>query len=156
MELISIHLQVNSFTYTLTVRPYATLLDVLRDQLGLTGTHEGCRVGECGSCTVLLDGRAVNACLVLAPDAAGADLQTVEGLGHSGTLNGLQQSFVRHGAVQCGYCASGMLMSATAFLREHAGEPIDETSVRRALAGNLCRCTGYTKIVQAVMASANE
>lgn len=137
------------------MRPYATLLDVLRDTLGLMGTHEGCRIGECGACTVLLDGQAVNACLILAPDADGRVITTVEGLARNGTLNALQQSFVKHGALQCGYCTSGMLMTATAFLSEHP-ENMTEAQVREALAGNLCRCTGYTKIVEAILAAGND
>lgn len=137
------------------MRAHATLLDVLRDALGLMGTHEGCRIGECGSCTVLLDGKAVNACLVLAPDADRRTITTVEGLEKNGILNALQQSFVKHGALQCGYCTSGMLMTATAFLSQNT-ENVTETQVRAALAGNLCRCTGYTKIVQAILAAGNE
>lgn len=155
MPLFDIHLTVNNIPTKVAVRPQATLLDVLRDALGLMGTHEGCRVGECGSCTVLLDGKAVNACLVLAPDANGRAITTVEGLEQDGALNALQQSFVKHGALQCGYCTSGMLMTATAFLGEQ-NNAVTEMQVREALAGNLCRCTGYTKIVKAILAAGNE
>lgn len=155
MSLTNIHFTVNSIPTEIAVRAHATLLDVLRDALGLMGTHEGCRIGECGSCTVLLDGKAVNACLVLAPDADRRTITTVEGLEKNGILNALQQSFVKHGALQCGYCTSGMLMTATAFLSQNT-ENVTETQVRAALAGNLCRCTGYTKIVQAILAAGNE
>lgn len=112
-------------------------------------------MGDCGSCTVLLDGQAVNSCLVLAPDAVGHEITTVEGLAESGKLNALQTSFVRYGALQCGYCTSGMLLSATAFVNEHSGEKVSAAQVQAALAGNLCRCTGYVKIVQAILAAVN-
>jgi carbon-monoxide dehydrogenase small subunit len=151
MSLLSIHLTVNSVPTDVSVRVYATLLDVLRDTLGLMGTHEGCRTGECGACTILLDGHAVNACLVLAPDADGRAVTTVEGLAESSELNALQRSFVAYGALQCGYCTSGMLMSATACLNQQR-ENLTDAAVRAVIAGNLCRCTGYTKIVQAILA----
>jgi aerobic carbon-monoxide dehydrogenase small subunit len=155
MTTILLTLTVNGIAYEPAARVNATLLDVLRDQLALMGTHEGCRTGECGSCTVLLDGQAVNACLVLAPDADGREIMTVEGLAENGKLNPLQAAFVSHGALQCGYCTSGMLMSATAFLNQHQPH-VTEFDVRAALAGNLCRCTGYQKIVDAILAVANE
>lgn len=154
MNTVSIRLTVNGTTYDLAVRVYMTLLDVLREQLELMGTHEGCRMGECGACTVLMDGKAVNACLVLAPDAEGKVITTVEGLAENGTLNALQRAFVENGAVQCGYCTAGMLMTATAFLAQHP-QSASEKDVRVALAGNLCRCTGYAKIVRALMSAAN-
>lgn len=154
MNTISIHFTVNGMQQDVAVRAHATLLDVLREQLGLMGTHEGCRMGECGACTVLMDGKAVNACLVLAPDAEGRVIITVEGLAENGALTALQRAFVEYGAVQCGYCTAGMLMTATAFL-EARPETINERTVREALAGNLCRCTGYAKIVCAIMSVAN-
>jgi carbon-monoxide dehydrogenase small subunit len=130
----------------------ARLSDVLRTQLDLTGTKEGCAEGECGACTVLLDGRAVNACLVLAAQVQGRTVQTVEGLAQGNGLQLLQQNFVRHGAIQCGFCTPGMLMSATALLQEHPHPTAAQ--VRAALAGNLCRCTGYGAIVAAVLDTA--
>jgi carbon-monoxide dehydrogenase small subunit len=129
------------------------LLDVLRTQLGLTGTKEGCAEGECGACTVLLDGLAVNACLVLAAQVQGRSVQTIEGLAQGAGLQLLQQNFVLHGAIQCGFCTPGMLMSATALLQEQPRPTAAQ--VRAALAGNLCRCTGYSAIVAAVLETAN-
>ncbi|HZQ10671.1 MAG TPA: (2Fe-2S)-binding protein [Anaerolineae bacterium] len=155
MEQLSLALTVNGEAYQVTTRPYATLLDVLHDQLGLTGTHEGCRMGECGSCSVLLDGHAVNACLVLAPDVEGRAVTTVEGLAENGSLSALQAAFVQCGALQCGYCTSGMLISAAAFLKRVQETPT-AAEVRRALVGNLCRCTGYAKIIDAILAVATK
>jgi carbon-monoxide dehydrogenase small subunit len=125
-----------------------TLLDLLRDAIGLTGTKKGCEVGECGACTVLLDGRAVNSCLVLAAQVSGREVVTVEGLAPLGTLRPLQEAFIDHGAVQCGFCTPGMLMSAKDLL-DHTTEP-SEKEIRGAIAGNLCRCTGYQQIVEAI------
>jgi len=130
------------------VPPHITLLDLLRDVLGLTGTKRGCEAGECGACTVLLDGRAVNSCLVLAPQVDGREVLTVEGLAPPGKLSRLQQSFIDHGAVQCGFCTPGMLMSAKDLL-DHAPAP-SRADIRGAIAGNLCRCTGYQQIVEAI------
>ena len=130
------------------VPPHITLLDLLRDVLGLTGTKRGCEAGECGACTVLLDGRAVNSCLVLAPQVDGREVLTVEGLAAPGKLSPLQQSFIDHGAVQCGFCTPGMLLSAKDLL-DHAPDP-SRADIRRAIAGNLCRCTGYQQIVEAI------
>ena len=149
MELL---LRVNDTVYEVDVRPTARLLDVLRDQLGLTGTKEGCAEGECGACTVLVDGRAVASCVMLAVQARGKEIVTVEGLAADGELDLLQQKFVEYGAVQCGYCTPGMLMSAKALLLENP-VPSDQ-DIRVALAGNLCRCTGYVKIVDAVREAA--
>ena len=134
-----------------TVETNVTLLDMLRDHglFGLTGTKKGCNRGECGACTVLLDGKAVNACLILAPQAAGKQIMTIEGLGTPDNLHPLQQSFVDHLALQCGYCGPGMLMSAKALLDGNPNP--SEEQVRRAITGNLCRCTGYTKITQAIL-----
>jgi len=147
-------LTVNGTVYEVEVRPTARLLDVLRDQLGLTGTKEGCAEGECGACTVIVDGRAVNSCVMLAVQARGKEILTVEGLAQEGELDYLQQKFVEYGAVQCGYCTPGMLMSAKALLM---GNPVpSEQDIRIALAGNLCRCTGYAAIVAAVKAASGQ
>jgi carbon-monoxide dehydrogenase small subunit len=147
-------LTVNGMAHEVEARPTARLLDVLRDQLGLTGTKEGCAEGECGACTVIVDGRAVNSCVMLAVQARGKEILTVESLAHDGELDLLQQKFVEYGAVQCGYCTPGMLMSAKALLM---GNPVpSEQDIRIALAGNLCRCTGYSAIVAAVKAASGQ
>ena len=130
-----------------------TLLDLLRDRLGLTGTKDGCGNGNCGACTVLLDGEPVNACIVLACEAAGRTVVTIEGLDVAGKLSPLQQALIDAGATQCGFCTPGVIMSAKALLDRNP-KPTDE-EIRRALAGNLCRCTGYGKIVDAVAAAAS-
>ena len=152
MAKIPLELRVNGEIYEALVEPHRTLLDVLRDDLGLTGTKTNCLEAECGVCTVLLDGVAVNACLVLAATARGRAIVTIEGLAPAGTLHPLQQAFIDHGAVQCGYCIPGMIMAAAAFLAEHPAPTSD--AIREALSGNLCRCTGYGKIVEAVAAAA--
>jgi carbon-monoxide dehydrogenase small subunit len=147
-------LTVNGMVHEVEARPTARLLDVLRDQLGLTGTKEGCAEGECGACTVIVDGKAVNSCVMLAVQARGKEILTVEGLAPDGELDLLQQKFVEYGAVQCGYCTPGMLMSAKALLM---GNPYpSEQDIRIALAGNLCRCTGYSAIVAAVKAASGQ
>lgn len=145
-------LNVNGRTHTLLVRPDETLLDALRDRLHLTGTKEGCGEGDCGACTLQVDGRAVNACLLLAADAEGRDIRTVEGLVQDGDLNPVQEAFVDSGGIQCGFCIPGMIMSADALLRSNP-DPSDQ-EIQEALAGNLCRCTGYIKIFQSVRAAA--
>ena len=124
------------------------LLDVLRNKLGLTGTKEGCGIGECGACTVLMDGKPVNSCLVPAFQAEGSVIETVEGLDKSGNLHPLQEAFVENTAIQCGYCTPGMLMSALALLRENPGPTREE--IKYAISGNLCRCTGYHQIIAAI------
>jgi aerobic carbon-monoxide dehydrogenase small subunit len=143
---------VNGLYQEVDVRPAARLIDVLRDTLGLTGTKEGCSEGECGACTVLVDGLAVDSCLVLAAQVRGKHVLTVEGLAGDEGLDALQQAFIDEGAVQCGYCTPGMLMSAKALLLRDPSPT--ETDIRLALAGNLCRCTGYTAIVKAVQSAA--
>jgi aerobic-type carbon monoxide dehydrogenase small subunit (CoxS/CutS family) len=149
----SVTLHVNGRPVRLSVAADAFLVDVLRDRLALTGTKYGCGMGECGLCTVLLDGDAVFACLVLAVETDGRTVKTVEGLGGAaGELHPLQQAFADLGAVQCGFCTPGMLMSAAALLDERRNPSEDE--IRHALSGNLCRCTGYAKIVEAVQAAA--
>jgi aerobic-type carbon monoxide dehydrogenase small subunit (CoxS/CutS family) len=144
-----LELTVNGDPYRREIRPDATLLDVLRDDLGLTGTKWGCQTGDCGACTVLVDGEPVVACLQLAQQVSGREVTTVEGLGSNGDLGDVQAAFVRNGAAQCGFCTPGMIVAAEALLR-HNPSPT-ETEVREALAGNLCRCTGYNKIVDAVL-----
>ena len=126
-----------------------TLLDVLRENFGLTGTKKGCNEGECGTCTVILDGKPVASCLVLAVEAQGKSIETVEGLEQNGELHRLQQAFIEHGAFQCGFCTPGVLMAAKGLLNENP-KPSEE-EVRRAIAGNLCRCTGYNKYVEAIL-----
>ena len=130
------------------------LLDLLREELGLTGTKEGCGIGECGACTVILDGKAVNACLVLAGQVEGSEVMTVEYLARNGRLNDLQQAFLETGAVQCGYCTPGILMSVTALLNQ-VPDPSDE-EIKEAIAGNLCRCTGYKQIIEAIQQTAKQ
>jgi len=141
----------NGEEVTVQVKPSALLVEVLRDQLELTGTKVACGEGECGSCTVLLDGKPVNSCLVPALKAQGREVLTVEGLAPLGELHPLQKAFVEHGAVQCGYCTPGMLMSAKALLDRNP-HPTEE-EIRVAISGNLCRCTGYAKIVEAILAA---
>ena len=147
-----IEFQVNQVSYRITVRPSATLLDVLRQDLGLKGTKRGCDQGHCGACTVILDGKAVNACLLLAVEAHGKKITTIEGLSTGDRLHPLQEAFVDEGAIQCGFCTPGMILSAKALLDE-VQEPSEE-EIREALSGNLCRCTGYVKIVKAVQRAA--
>ena len=134
------------------VQPYVTLLDVLREDLGLTGPKEGCGTGDCGACSVHVDGQLVASCLVLAMQARGRSVTTIEGLARGGTLTPLQDAFVRRGVAQCGFCIPGVLMAAAALLRENA-KPSEE-DIRYAIAGNLCRCTGYTKMVEAIAEAA--
>ena len=147
-------LRINGEVHEVTAAPHHTLLDVLRGQLGLTGTKENCLEAECGVCTVLVDGAAVNACILLAAECAGREVLTIEGLAGGDGLHPLQQAFIDHGAVQCGYCIPGMILAAKAYLDEEAAPT--EAGVREALAGNLCRCTGYQKIVDAVLAVARQ
>lgn len=139
---------INGRAYSLSILPYQTLLELLRDELGLTGTKCGCEIGECGACTVLLDGDVANACLVLAPQIDGRSILTVEGLMQDGRLDPLQESFMDHDAVHCGFCTPGMLLSAKALLE--ANPYPDEREIRTSISGNLCRCTGYVQIVEAI------
>jgi aerobic carbon-monoxide dehydrogenase small subunit len=143
---------VNNKTYDISPEPNRTLLDVLRYDLKLTGTKEGCSTGNCGSCTILLDGKAVNSCLILAVEAEGKAITTIEGLAQEGKLHPLQQAFVDEGAVQCGFCTPGMILSAKAFLDSNPHPT--ESQIRMAIAGNICRCTGYDKIVKAILRAA--
>lgn len=148
MKTIAITFRVNDQEYTLDVEPNMRLLDLLRDTLHLTGTKEGCSVGECGACTVLFNGKPVNSCLVLAPQVEGASIETVEGLEQDGQLHPLQESFIEHMAVQCGYCTPGMLMATWALLKDNP-RPSEE-EIRTGISGVLCRCTGYEQIVRAI------
>jgi carbon-monoxide dehydrogenase small subunit len=143
-----INLTINGTAHEVAVEPRRTLLELLRDDLGLTGTKKGCGIGDCGACTVLVDGVATFSCLTLAIQVEGCSIETVEGLAENGRLSRLQQAFVDHGAIQCGYCTPGMLMVLTELLRSNPHP--SENDIRRAISGNLCRCTGYQKIVEAV------
>ena len=145
----SINLKINGEPYEVSVKPNTPLLDLLRDEIGLTGTKKGCDTGQCGACTVLLDGKSINSCLVLAVDANGKEVLTIEGLASDGKLHPLQEAFIQEGAVQCGYCTSGMILSAKALLDENPTPKEEE--VKKAIAGNLCRCTGYIRIVKAIL-----
>jgi aerobic carbon-monoxide dehydrogenase small subunit len=149
-----LRLSVNSVERELEVEPRTLLVHALRDGLGLTGAHVGCDTSQCGACTVLLDGRAVKSCTVLALQAAGAELTTIEGLSEPGELHPLQQAFVEYHGVQCGFCTPGMILTAVDLLAREA-DP-DEETIRRALRGNICRCTGYQPIVEAIRAAARE
>ncbi len=147
-----ITLNVNDQEYDLVIPVNRTLTQVLRENLKLTGTKQGCSVGDCGSCTVLLDGEPVNSCLVLAVEAEGRRIQTIEGLAEGGKLHPIQQAFVDQGGIQCGFCSPGMILTAKALL-DKIPSPI-ESQIREAISGNLCRCTGYQKIVEAIQTAA--
>lgn len=146
-----ITLNVNGDAHTILVKGNAILTNVLRDQLDLTGTKKGCELGDCGSCTVLLDGKPVDSCMVLAVEADGRQITTIEGVMENGRLDEIQQSMINHAAVQCGYCTPGMVLSAKALLTRNPSP--NEQEVREAISGNLCRCTGYVHIVEAVLAA---
>jgi len=156
-ELLSISATVNGKPREAVCEPRTLLVHFLRENLGLTGTHVGCDTSSCGACAVLLDGRPVKSCTVLAAQVAERDIVTVEGLAVAGQLGPVQESFAAHHAQQCGFCTSGFLIAATAVLADqhHAGGELTEATVRRALSGNLCRCTGYAHIVEAVLAAAS-
>jgi len=149
-----ISLKVNGENYDLLVDDRRTLLDVIRDQVGLTGTKRACDSGECGACTVIKDGKSVVSCLVLAVECNGASVETIEGLAKGGVLHPLQKAFIEHGGIQCGYCTPGMIMSAKALLAEKP-KPTEQ-EVRVGISGNLCRCTGYVKIVEAILAASGQ
>ncbi|MEJ2716017.1 MAG: (2Fe-2S)-binding protein [Deltaproteobacteria bacterium] len=138
---VKIAFRVNGKPMELEVRPWQSALDALRDELGLTGAKEGCGIGECGACTIIVDGNAVNSCLMLAPQLDGRSVETIEGLGSGDSLHALQEAFLAHGAVQCGFCTPGVLLSAKALLDRNPRPDRDE--IVEALSGNLCRCTGY-------------
>jgi aerobic-type carbon monoxide dehydrogenase small subunit (CoxS/CutS family) len=151
---VEITLKVNGEEYELEIEPQRTLVEVLRETLGFTGTKKSCNEGECGTCTVIMDGEPVASCLVLALDAVGKEILTIEGLAKGEQLHPLQVAFVRNGGIQCGFCTPGMVMSAKALLDQNPNPTTAE--VRRAISGNLCRCTGYQQIVDSVMAAAKE
>lgn len=144
---------INGRSHEAYIEPNRTLLEVLRDELRLTGAKEGCGTGDCGACSIIVNGKVVTSCLMLAPQADGAELVTIEGLAHDGELHPLQRTFIEKGAVQCGFCIPGMILAGKVLLDENP-KP-DEHEIRSAIAGNLCRCTGYTKIVEAIAAAAN-
>jgi carbon-monoxide dehydrogenase small subunit len=152
-EKMILRMKVNGKTVEAWVDPTWTLLRVLREELGLTGTKEGCGQGDCGACTVIMNGKAVQACLVLALQAEGQEIETIEGLGTPERLHPLQAGFLDNGAVQCGFCTPGMLMSAVALLRKNP-HPTEE-EIKKGISGNLCRCTGYVKIIKAIAAAQN-
>jgi aerobic carbon-monoxide dehydrogenase small subunit len=147
-----LQLIVNGENQQLFVEPYYSLLDTLRDELRLTGTKKGCDEGDCGACTVLLNGKPVTSCLVLAHSAHDAEITTIEGLAGGNQLHPVQQAFVEHGGLQCGFCIPGLIMAATGFLNQKP-DPTEE-EVRLAIGGNLCRCTGYSRVVEAILAAA--
>jgi len=143
-----IKLKVNGFEYDVWIKTHWTLLDVLRDEIGLMGTKKGCDKGECGACTVIMNDEAILSCLVLAIQCQGKDILTIEGLAQDGEIDPLQDAFVKHGAIQCGFCTPGVIMASRALLNKTPHPTVEE--IRRGLSGNLCRCTGYIKIIAAV------
>jgi len=147
-----IKVTVNGILHELSVQPWETLLDVIREHLGLTGTKEGCGLGECGACTIIMDGKTVNSCLVLAVEADNRVITTIEGLANGDELHPIQEAFIKCGGLQCGFCTPGMIMSAKALLEQNPSP--DEEEIRKAIAGNFCRCTGYTKIIESVKVAA--
>jgi carbon-monoxide dehydrogenase small subunit len=152
MEKLAVNYTINGRPYEAYIEPNRTLLEVVRDDLRLTGAKEGCGTGDCGACSMIVDGRLVTSCLMLAPQAHGSEITTIEGLAQGATLHPVQQAFVEKGAVQCGFCIPGMIMAGKALLDTNPRP--DEHEIRAAIAGNLCRCTGYTKIVEAISAAA--
>jgi carbon-monoxide dehydrogenase small subunit len=149
-----LELKINGDAYQIACTPNMTLLEALRENAFLTGTKRGCDMGSCGACTVIMDGEAVLACLTLVVEAEGCDIRTIEGLAQDGKLSPVQEAFVEHGAIQCGFCSPGFIMSATAMLDELPNPSRED--IKRDLAGNLCRCTGYVKIISAVEAAAGK
>ena len=149
-----ITLRVNGQAHEIAIEPHQSLLQALRDELRLTGTKEGCGEGECGACTILLNGEPVDSCLIFALEVEGAEITTIEGLGSDANLHPVQQAFIEHGGAQCGFCTPGMILAAAALL-EQTPNP-SEAEIRWGLAGNLCRCTGYVKIVEAVQAATQQ
>jgi aerobic carbon-monoxide dehydrogenase small subunit len=146
---------INGEAHEVTLDPFRSLLDVLRNEIGLTGTKKGCDVGDCGACTVIVDGKPLNSCLMLGVEANGCRIETIEGLGVPGAaLHPLQENFMKYGGAQCGFCTPGILMMAKALLEENP-HPTEE-EIRFGIAGNICRCTGYTRIIEAIQATAKE
>ncbi len=148
----TIHIKINGQPQEVAVEPHWTLLEMVREQLALTGSKEGCGTGDCGACSMIVDGRLITSCLMLAPEADGSEVLTIEGLARNGELHPVQQSFIEAGGVQCGFCTPGMIMAAKALLDRNPRPTLED--VRLGLAGNLCRCTGYAKIYEAVLAAA--
>ncbi len=154
MQKIRIRFKLNGQWTTVETQSNRRLIDLLREDLGLTGTKEGCSVGECGACTILLNGQAVHSCLILAPQVDGAEVLTVEGLARGDQLHPLQKNFLEYGAVQCGFCIPGMLLSSYGLLKETKNP--NQEQIKEAIAGNLCRCTGYKQIIKAIEVTAKE
>ena len=154
MQKIRIQFKLNGQWTTVETQSNRRLIDLLREDLGLTGTKEGCSVGECGACTILLNGQSVHSCLILAPQVDGAEVLTVEGLARGDQLHPLQKNFLEYGAVQCGFCIPGMLLSSYALLKETKNP--NQEQIKEAIAGNLCRCTGYKQIIKAIEVTAKE
>jgi carbon-monoxide dehydrogenase small subunit len=148
VEKIKLNMIVNEKLVSIDIKPYARLLDVIREELGLTGTKEGCGVGECGACTVIVDGQTVNTCLTLAASMEGKHITTIEGMMNDGILHPIQQAFIDHHALQCGFCTPGLVLSAKALLDENSSPTREEIKV--GISGNLCRCTGYEQVVEAI------
>jgi carbon-monoxide dehydrogenase small subunit len=148
VDKVKVNMFVNGKPVSLEVKPYARLLDVLREDLGLTGTKEGCGVGECGACTVIVDGETVNTCLTLAASMDGKHITTIEGLMENEKLHPIQEAFIKHNALQCGFCTPGLIMSAKALLDSNPNPSTEQIKV--AISGNLCRCTGYEQVVDAI------
>jgi carbon-monoxide dehydrogenase small subunit len=148
-----VRLTVNDTAYEVTVSSNTTLLELIRDELGLMGTKKACNQGECGSCTVLVDGKPVNSCLVLAVEAEGKNILTIEGLMKDGKLHPLQESFIKHEGFQCGFCTPGMILTAKALLDENPHP--SESEIKKAISGNLCRCTGYVQIIESIKAASS-
>ena len=148
----TIHIKINGQPQEVAVEPHWTLLETVREQLALTGSKEGCGTGDCGACSMIVDGKLITSCLMLAPEADGSEVLTIEGLARNGELHPVQQSFIEAGGVQCGYCTPGMIMATKALLDRNSRPTLED--VRLGLAGNLCRCTGYAKIYEAVLAAA--
>ena len=153
MAKLAVHYTINGRRYEAYIEPNRTLLEVVRDELRLTGAKEGCGTGDCGACSMIVDGKLVTSCLMLAPQAEGAEILTIEGLAHDGQLHPVQKAFIEQGAVQCGFCIPGMILAGKVLLDENARPSKPE--IRAAIAGNLCRCTGYTRIVDAIAAAAS-
>src|SRR4030042_3737434 len=149
-----IQLKVNGEVHELAIEPWRTLLEVLRNSLGLTGTKKGCDLGTCGACTVLIDGKPMLSCLLLAIEVQDQEVLTIEGGAKGGHLDALQETFMNHGAIQCGFCTPGMILTAKALLEENP-HPLEE-EVRKGISGNICRCTGYTKIIEAILAAGSK
>lgn len=152
MKSKTIKFLLNGQSHELQVKPWRTLLEMIREDLKLTGTKEGCGHGECGSCTVIMGGKTVNSCLVPAAEADGQEIVTIEGLSHGDSLNPIQEAFIEHAGMQCGFCTPGMIISAKVLL-DRTPDP-NEAAIREAIAGNFCRCTGYTKIIESISAAA--